>query len=202
MYHVFVTIIIIKLHMYIGALDRRTMALMTRPRCGFPDRRNLMNYRHFGNKWPRKSLTYRVSKYTNKLTRREVDDAFSSAFDVWSRVTDLSFSAANGDASDIDIRFEVGDHGDGDAFDGPGRVLAHALSPDSGGDAHFDNAEDWTISADGQGIDLQWVAAHEFGHSLGLGHSQVSSAVMAPIYRYDSLLRLDTDDMMSTQNVI
>ena len=47
---------------------------------------------------------------------------------------------------------------------------------DLASDAHFDDAEDWTD------IDLVSVAAHEFGHSLGLEHSTVQSALMFPTY--------------------
>lgn len=44
------------------------------------------------------------------------------------------------------------------------------------------------------------MAAHEFGHSLGLSHSDVRSALMAPFYRgYDPSFNLDSDDVEAIQ---
>lgn len=68
-----------------------------------------------------------------------------------------------------------------------------------GGDAHFDASENWSINSY-RGTNLFQVAAHEFGHSLGLSHSDVRQALMAPFYRgYDPIFNLDTDDIQGIQ---
>ncbi|XP_036450703.1 matrilysin-like [Colossoma macropomum] len=95
-------------------------------------------------------------------------------------------------------------HNDNQPFDGPGGTLAHAFSPGIGigGDAHFDDDERFT-SASPRGIVLFLVAAHEFGHSLGLAHSNVRSALMYPTYSFvdPSKFVLSKDDVSGIQSL-
>ncbi len=99
-----------------------------------------------GSRWRVKDLTYKISKYptTKRLTRSDVDAEVKRALDVWAEHTDLSFTQKTSGKVHIDIRFDKGEHGDGDPFDGPGGTLAHAFFPVFGGDAHFDDDEHWT----------------------------------------------------------
>ncbi|XP_012056897.1 PREDICTED: matrix metalloproteinase-14 [Atta cephalotes] len=179
---------------------------MATPRCGVKDKvgpaadGRSKRYALQGSRWRTKNLTYKISKYPTGLNKQEVEKEIANAFSVWTGETDLTFTRKTGHENvHIDIRFEVGEHGDGDPFDGPGGTLAHAYFPVYGGDAHFDDAERWTIRSY-RGTNLFQVAAHEFGHSLGLSHSDVKSALMAPFYRgYDPHFTLDQDDVSAIQ---
>ena len=52
---------------------------------------------------------------------------------------------------DIQISFVRGDHGDEHPFDGRGGSLAHAFSPELGGDQHYDEDELWShLTQDGR----------------------------------------------------
>lgn len=168
-----------------GEMDEPTLALMTRPRCGFPDTAEFVAQ---GNKWPTNALTYGFQNFSTDLTQAQVRTAIAQAFGLWSAVTPLTFTEiAFASNPHIKISFVSGNHGDGSNFDGPGGVLAHAYYPppnngDLAGDAHFDEAETWSVNLPATGIDLVTVAAHEFGHSLGLAHSTVAGALMYPYY--------------------
>ncbi|NBD24092.1 matrixin family metalloprotease [Paenibacillus glycinis] len=189
-----------------GVLDERTAEEMGKPRCGFPDHPQTAGVSDFvaqGNKWDHANITYRIMNFTPDLTQNEVRTAVQQAFAVWAEVVPLTFTEVTGSA-DILIRFVSGDHGDGTPFDGAGHVLAHAFYPppnggDIAGDAHFDEAETWTVNGSG-GFDLVSVMAHEFGHSLGLDHSTVANALMFPTYH--GLQRfLQQDDIDGIQSI-
>ncbi|NWI41918.1 MMP7 protein, partial [Picathartes gymnocephalus] len=185
-----------------GKLDPETEEIMKLPRCGLPD---VAEYQTFPRspKWRKTHLTYKIVRYTSDLPRKKVDDAIKRALMVWSDVTPLQFRRVHFGTADIEIKFARYEHGDGFPFDGRGGTLAHAFAPGEGygGDAHFDDDEKW--SEVNREVNLFLVAAHEFGHSLGLDHSNVRGALMYPIYSYQNpeTFKLPEDDRRGIQKL-
>ncbi|XP_073922924.1 neutrophil collagenase isoform X2 [Castor canadensis] len=138
-----------------------------------------------------------------KLSVAEVEAAIEKAFQIWSVASRLTFTRISQGEADINIAFYRRDHGDNSPFDGPNGILAHAFQPGQGigGDAHFDADETWTQSS--MNYNLFLVAAHEFGHSLGLSHSSDPSALMYPNYafREPSTYTLPQDDINGIQAI-
>uniref|UniRef100_A0A673MTC9 interstitial collagenase n=1 Tax=Sinocyclocheilus rhinocerous TaxID=307959 RepID=A0A673MTC9_9TELE len=185
-----------------GKLNKETMGVMKKPRCGVPD---VAAYSTFGDepKWQTNELTYRIVNYTPDLSKAEVDTSMEKALQVWAKVTPLKFTRINRGTADIMISFATRDHGDGLLFDGPQGTLAHAFAPGSGngGDVHFDDDDFDTTSISSHVLFL--VAAHEFGHSLGLSHSNVPGALMFPTYTFTDPDRspLSSDDIEGIQSL-
>ncbi|CAH8515238.1 unnamed protein product [Heterobilharzia americana] len=148
-------------------------------------------------KWTKKQLTWQIQSYpSNFLSRVRTHAVFQHTFNLWSR------------PADIVIRFGAGKHGDSIPFDGAGGVLAHAYypTPDNvysfSGDAHFDDDEIWNDGPHKTHRNLISVAAHELGHSLGLGHSSVPTAIMYPYYISTwEKVKLDPDDIAGIQQI-
>ncbi|XP_043928518.1 collagenase 3-like [Protopterus annectens] len=183
-----------------GQLNSETLAIMKLPRCGIPD---MAGYNLFPNnlKWPTNNVTYRIENYSPDLPPVDVDRAIKKALKVWSDVTPLKFTRIYSGTADIMISFGSGEHGDKYPFDGPDGLLAHAFPPGQnlGGDTHFDEDETWTTNS--KGYNLFNVAAHEFGHALGLQHSQDVGALMYPVYSYvnPKEFQLSDDDVKGIQ---
>ncbi|XP_032977761.1 neutrophil collagenase [Rhinolophus ferrumequinum] len=183
-----------------GKPNQETLEMMQKPRCGVPDLDNFMLTP--GNpKWKQANLTYRIVNYTPQLSKADVDTAIEKAFQVWSGASPLTFTKIFEEKADINIAFVQRDHGDNSPFDGPNGILAHAFQPGQGigGDAHFDAEETWTKTS--KNYNLFLVAAHEFGHSLGLSHSSDPGALMYPNYAFNepSTYALPQDDINGIQ---
>lgn len=82
------------------------------------------------SQWSTLDLSYYFMNDTEKLEGSTEWDMIRQAFELWASQTPLTFTeAASESNANILIGWASGDHGDGDAFDGPGDVLAHATFP-------------------------------------------------------------------------
>ncbi len=156
------------------------------------------------SQWGKTNISYFFVNGTNKISGETERDLIRAAFKLWADETPLSFNeTADSTQADILIGWAEGEHGDGDPFDGPGDVLAHASYPNPYNDKqvflHFDDAERWVNSAT-QNVDLLTVAAHEIGHNLGLDHSSDPNALMFPSYSGPHRF-LGSDDIAGAQSL-
>ncbi|KAH3887079.1 matrilysin-like [Dreissena polymorpha] len=205
-----------------GVMNQETIDKMLAPRCGLPDvirpvdrippsggekklqRNHPLAFNAPGYKWNKNAITYKLVGFSRQLPQDSQRRAISNALRKWSDVTPLTFSETTAADADILINWVWGDHRDGSPFDGRGGTLAHAFFPgdsDISGDTHFDEQEEWTENTK-TGTNLEIVAAHEFGHALGLGHSNVQGALMLPFYGgYDPNYQLHSDDIRGVQTL-
>jgi hypothetical protein len=131
------------------------------------------------------------------------------AAQLWAQQTNLNFTVV----TDSGAPSGSGSYQQGDATFGDIRIggynfgssnLAMAYFPPPGnnyslaGDFAFNTGK--TFNINGSDYDLFTVALHEFGHSLGLGHSTLTSAVMYPTYN-GKHTSLSTDDINGIRSI-
>jgi hypothetical protein len=152
------------------------------------------------------NLTYFFANGTPDIAFSDERSAVRRGILEWARYTPgLRFSETGsaGRNRSFDIRWASGAHGDGNPFDGPSGVLAHAYYPAApnpetiAGDMHFDEAETWSLTTN---IHLFSVALHEAGHALGLGHSDDPGAIMYAYYG-GAVTGLRADDIAGIQSL-
>ncbi|KAL1377254.1 hypothetical protein pipiens_016389 [Culex pipiens pipiens] len=193
-----------------GRLDRRTVQLMSAPRCGVMDQvggeTSSLRHRRYvigAESWRKRKITYFIANWSSKVGEDSVAKFMQKAFNEWARYSNLRFVRVYDPSADIIVGFGSGHHGDNYPFDGPGNILAHAFYPyemaSYGGDIHFDEDENWKENSTqlADGVDFYSVAIHELGHSLGLAHSPVYSSLMFPYYKGITQGTLDYDDILA-----
>lgn len=167
--------------------DDVTLAKMCQRRCGHAD--NPYGLAQQVMKWPKNDLTWKFVNYTLDIPQHEISGSFNKGFGVWSAATPLNFREVFAeDKADIQITFKK--------LDTPGQVLAQAWFP-TNGTMEFDESElwSWKLPIGAAQVDLATVVAHEAGHTIGLEHSTVRGAQMAPVY--NGPMRFLTQDDIS-----
>jgi hypothetical protein len=126
----------------------------------------------------------------------------------WAQEANINFAVVPDDGAPIGSGlFQQGDPGMGDirigGYNFNNSTLAMADMPPPlnnfslAGDITFNTGQPWNI---GSTYDLFSVAAHEIGHTLGLGESSVAQAVMYPVYS-GARLGLGSDDVAGIQTI-
>ena len=182
----------------VNLLNEGTLLRMCERRCNHPDqpyRIATEPHQQSGyQKWNKTVLKWKLLNYTPDMNQYEVSQSFNKGFQMWAAVTPLVFiEALRDEQADINITFKK--------LDSVGNVLAQAWFPPVGR-MEFDESETWSWSLPlqrGQ-VDLATIVCHEAGHALGLDHSNVRGAMMAPVYA-GPMRYLSNDDIQRIQRL-
>jgi peptidoglycan hydrolase-like protein with peptidoglycan-binding domain len=191
-----------------GEFDEATREAMTTPRCAMADMSSGVAFATTC-KWAKTTLTFTFDTGTNDVPGNGEFDAVRAAFNTWSSASPLTFTeVANTANPDIRIGWRPAADPDHSMVGG---VLAHADFPPGCSvvtnslpkPVHFDDEEHtWAVGAQADAFDVETVALHELGHILGLAHSSIPGAVMAPRVAANFTLRtLTADDIAAIQSL-
>tara|TARA_Y100000593_G_scaffold94628_1_gene194738 strand:- start:1357 stop:2214 length:858 start_codon:yes stop_codon:yes gene_type:complete len=172
-----------------GEVGERTYkAMLTTPRCGCPDVIRSRAEAKRMNQWFRRKakegLTYHVIGYVKGLSEALQEEIYIRAWTSWENVCGLKMIRKRDENADIIIDASASRR---EEFGSAGNVLAWAYLPR--GDQHtrqllmkMDLAENWIDDPKQRGILMENVACHEFGHLLGLDHTQIAGELLFPTY--------------------
>lgn len=146
--------------------------------------------------WPHTDITYTVLNSLEGFEPNAVIDIVRRSFQAWADNTPLNFIEVSDRNADIVVEFAP--------IDGPSQVLGQACPPSSpcAGSVQFDSAEYWVLEQPQymDDISLLGVATHEFGHAIGLLHSEDTAALMYPQYSPYNLAP-SADDIRGVQRL-
>lgn len=191
-----------------GEFDEVTRDHMQLPRCAHADLRQGVSF-VTQCAWDKCDLTFAFDTGTNDIGGTGEFQAIRNAFQTWAGAVNLTFTEVTiNDNPDIRIGWRQANDPD---LNMTGGTLAHAdFPPDCSvvtntlpKPVHFDDQEHtWAIGAVTGAFDVETVALHEIGHILGLAHSSVAGAVMAPTVSSNFTKRvLTADDTAGVQSL-
>jgi matrixin/uncharacterized protein DUF5648 len=133
------------------------------------------------------------------ITEEAFQTDITSAFAVWEDVANVQFKLVS-DSSAVDIRLGWGN------LDGVGGTLGAAIVPSSGPldgvIVRFDRDENWSTGGNSPSskTDFVYVATHEIGHAIGIGHTSITDALMNEFYN-SNISGLQADDIAAAEAI-
>lgn len=179
--------------------NEQTIKAIELVRCGCPD--HLVESVNDTNKWAFNHIKYYFDTFVPNLTRDEQREYTKRSYASISAVCNLTFEEVN-NSNQANIVITTGNQ---NGLGSSGGVLAYAYLPSSSNHTQqltlvFDKVELWTLDPVQRGILYQNVCCHESLHNMGLSHSNVSSALMAPFYSAAIAIPQQNDDIVRLQN--